>query len=210
MRSWDILTLKKSESWNIFLKEGVLNFYMPKKCTVSLYNNSGTGIFSNGTLKVYETKKVILPDMPSSKYINYGWTDIKKGSDAKYALNSEFTVTDDTDFYIVRRTVLQVKFMNNTGASNSTFAGLNQKIGKGLTITMPSVPTKAGYQSLGWSKSKKASKADYQVNQKITVSKSLNLYAVYCPIRLLSIITVEQVPAKSILLLLCMQEKIRR
>ena len=179
LKGGDILTLKKSESWNIFLKEGVLNFYMPKKCTVSLYNNSGTGIFSNGTLKVYETKKVILPDMPSSKYINYGWTDIKKGSDAKYALNSEFTVTDDTDFYIVRRTVFQVKFMNNTGASNSTFAGLNQKIGKGLTITMPSVPAKAGYQSLGWSKSKKASKADYQVNQKITVSKSLNLYAVY-------------------------------
>ena len=96
LKGGDILTLKKSESWNIFLKEGVLNFYMPKKCTVSLYNNSGTGIFSNGTLKVYETKKVILPDMPSSKYINYGWTDIKKGSDAKYALNSEFTVTDDT------------------------------------------------------------------------------------------------------------------
>ena len=40
LKGGDILTLKKSESWNIFLKEGVLNFYMPKKCTVSLYKNS--------------------------------------------------------------------------------------------------------------------------------------------------------------------------
>ena len=90
----------------------------------------------------------------------------REGSAAKYALNSEFTVTGDTDFYIVRRTALQVKFMNNTGASNSTFAGLNQKIGKGLTDhnAVRYLP-KTGYQSLGWSKSKKASKADYKAGQ---------------------------------------------
>ena len=64
-------------------------------------------------------KNVILPDMPSSKYINYGWTDTKGSSAVKYELNSEFTVTGDTDFYIVRRTALQVNFKTNTGASNS-------------------------------------------------------------------------------------------
>ena len=75
LKGGDILTLKKGENWNLFLEKGILNFYMPKKCTVSLYNNSGTSVFSNGILHAYETKNVILPDMPSSKYINYGWTD---------------------------------------------------------------------------------------------------------------------------------------
>ena len=173
------ITLRKKENWDLFIKNGVLNLYMPKRCTVSLYNNSGTGIFSNGVLKVYETNKVTLPDMPSSKYINYGWTDIKGGTAVKYKLNSEVTVTADTDFYIVRRTALQVNFMTNTGASNSRFTSLNQQIGKGLTIKLPQVPIKTGYQALGWSKSKNAAKADYKADQKITVSTSLNLYAVY-------------------------------
>ena len=158
LKGGDILTLKKGESWNLFLEKGILNFYMPKKCTVSLYNNSGTSVFSNGILQVYETKNVILPDMPSSKYINYGWTDTKGSSAVKYELNSEFTVTGDTDFYIVRRTALQVNFKTNTGASNSKFTRLNQKVGKGLTVTMPQVPVKTGYQSLGWSKNKKPPK----------------------------------------------------
>ena len=179
LKGGDILTLKKGESWNLFLEKGILNFYMPKKCTVSLYNNSGTSVFSNGILQVYETKNVILPDMPSSKYINYGWTDTKGSSAVKYELNSEFTVTGDTDFYIVRRTALQVNFKTNTGASNSKFTRLNQKVGKGLTVTMPQVPVKTGYQSLGWSKNKKASKADYKAGQNVTVSKTLTLYAVY-------------------------------
>ena len=179
LKGGDILTLKKGESWNLFLEKGILNFYMPKKCTVSLYNNSGTSVFSNGILQAYETKNVILPDMPSSKYINYGWTDTKGSSAVKYELNSEFTVTGDTDFYIVRRTALQVNFKTNTGASNSKFTRLNQKVGKGLTVTMPQVPVKTGYQSLGWSKSKKASKADYKAGQNVTISKTLTLYAVY-------------------------------
>ena len=179
LKGGDILTLKKGESWNLFLEKGILNFYMPKKCTVSLYNNSGTSVFSNGILHAYETKNVILPDMPSSKYINYGWTDTKGSSAVKYELNSEFTVTGDTDFYIVRRTALQVNFKTNTGASNSKFTRLNQKVGKGLTVTMPQVPVKTGYQSLGWSKSKKASKADYKAGQNVTISKTLTLYAVY-------------------------------
>ena len=179
LKGGDLLTLKKGESWNIFIQNGILNFYMPKKYTISLYNNSGTGVFPNGILQVYETNTAILPDMPYSKYINYGWTDTKGSSEVKYDLNSEYTVLGDTNFYIVRRTALQVNFMTNTGASNSNFTSLNQKIGKGLTVKMPEVPAKTKYQALGWSKSKNATKATYKVSQEVKVSSTLNLYAVY-------------------------------
>lgn len=179
LRGGDILKLKKGESWNIFIKDGVLNFYMPKKCTISLYNNSGTSVFSKGVLKAYETNVITLPDMPSGKYINYGWTETKGSSNVNYELNSQYTVTDDINLYIVRRTALQINFMTNTGASNSKFTKLNQKIGKGLSVTLPQVPAKTGYQVLGWSKSKNASKATYKEGQEIKVSSALNLYAVY-------------------------------
>ena len=179
LKGGDLLTLKKGESWSIFIKNGTLDFYMPKKCTISFYNNGGTSIFSNGVLKIYETNTVMLPDMPSSKYINYGWTDTKGTSDVKYELNSQYTVTGDMNFYIVRRTALQVNFMTNTGASNSKFTKLNQKIGKGLTVKLPQVPAKTGYQALGWAKSKNASNAVYNTDQEIKISANLNLYAVY-------------------------------
>ena len=179
LKGGDMLTLKKGESWSMFIKDGVLNFYMPKKCTVTLYNNSGTGIFSGGTLKVYETKSITLPDMPSAKYINYGWTRTRGTDKVDYKLNSQYTVLEDTYLYIVRRTALQVNFMTNTGASNSKFTKLNQKTGKGLTITMPEVPAKTGYQALGWAKSKNAASASYKAGQAVKISSSLNLYAVY-------------------------------
>ena len=179
LKGGDILKLKKGESWSMFIKDGVLNFYMPKKCTISLYNNSGTSVFSKGTLKAYETNVITLPDMPSSKYINYGWSQTKGSTTVNYELNSQYTVTDDINLYIVRRTALQVNFMTNTGASNSKFTKLNQKIGKGLTMEMPQVPAKTGYQALGWSKSKKASSASYKAGQQVKISASLNLYAVY-------------------------------
>ena len=179
LKGGSLLTLKKGESWSMFIQNGVLNFYMPKKCTVSLCNNSGTAVFANGTLKIYETKKVILPDITSSTYINYGWTDIKAGADVKYELNSEYTVTDDINFYMVRRAACQVTFLSSTGGTNSTFAKLNQRIGKGLTISLPQVPAKTGYQALGWSKSKNASKASYSVGKSVKISAATNFYAVY-------------------------------
>ena len=101
----EIMTLKKGESWNVFINKGVLTFYMPKKCTLSLYNNSGTAVFRGLKLKVYETNSVTLPNPSGTKYINYGWTDVKGSTDVKYALNSEYKVTKDQSLYIVRRNI---------------------------------------------------------------------------------------------------------
>ena len=173
------LTLKKTESWPKFLKDGVLTFYMPRKCKVVLYNNSGTASFSGLTLTAYETNSVTLPDPGGTKYVNYGWTDEPGGTEVKYELNSQYTVNKDQFLYIVRRTALQVTFCSQSGASNSTFAKLNQTVGKGLTIQLPKVPVRKGYQALGWALSKNASKAAYAQGKVITVKKNLNFYAVY-------------------------------
>lgn len=176
----EVLRLKKGESWNDFIDDdGYLNFYMPKKCTLSLCNNSGTAVFPGLTLKVYETKSVTLPNPSGTTYINYGWTDVKGSATVKYKLNTSYQVTRDQSLYVVRRTALKVTFLSQTGGSNSTFAGLNQTIGKNLKIQLPTVPAKAGYQALGWSTQKNAAKASYAAGKSITVSKNLTFYAVY-------------------------------
>lgn len=179
------LTLDQGESWNDFIQQDetggmpTLFFYMPKKCTVTFWNNSGTATFSSLVQKVYETNITNLPDPGGTKYVNYGWTLTKGSTNVNYDLNSAYTVTQDTDLYIVRRTAFQVTFCSPTGGSNSTFRALNQTIGKGLTVTLPEVPSKTGYQALGWSLTKKATSASYKVGKQVKVSKAMTFYAVY-------------------------------
>lgn len=179
------LTLNQGESWDDFIeKDGTgsvptLFFYMPKKCTVTFWNNSGTAVFSSLVQKIYETNITDLPDPGGTKYVNYGWTLTKGSTDVNYDLNSAYTVTQDMDLYIVRRTALQVTFCSPTGGSNSTFRALNQTIGKGLTVTLPEVPSRTGYQALGWSLTKKATSASYKAGKQVKVSKAMTFYAVY-------------------------------
>lgn len=181
----EVLTLKQNENWSDFIERTgeeqvpTLSFYMPKKCTVTFWNNSGTTAFTSLSRKVYETNSTNLSDPGGTKYLNYGWTLTKGGMNINYDLNSVYTVTQDTDFYIVRRTALQVTFCSQTGATNSTFRSLNQTIGKGLKMTLPEVPEKTGYQALGWSLTKKATSASYAAGKQVKVSKEMTFYAVY-------------------------------
>ena len=172
------LTITQGESWEKYMEDKVLTFYAAKKCKVTLYNNSGTAVFAKGRLEAYEGEKIILPDMPSSTYINYGWTSVKSGKKEEYKLNSLYDVTDDVDLYIVRLTALNVTFLQPAGSSTSSMVKLNMRVGKSTQITMPKVPASTGYENLGWSRTKNASSASYKPGQKVTVTKELTFYAV--------------------------------
>ncbi len=179
------LTLDQGESWENFIEKDeqnpvpTLSFYMPKKCTVTFWNNSGTATFPTLVQKVYETNITNLPDPGGTKYVNYGWTLSKGSTNVNYGLNSVYTVTQDINLYIVRRTALQVTFYSQTGVTNSTFRALEQTIGKGLNVTLPEVPNKTGYQALGWSLTKKSTSADHAAGKQVKVSKAMTFYAVY-------------------------------
>lgn len=181
----EVLTLDQNENWSDFIEEigeeqvPTLSLYMPKKCTVTFWNNSGTTAFTSLSQKVYETNSTNLLDPGGTKYLNYGWTLTKGSTNINYDLNSVYTVTQDTDFYIVRRTALQVTFCSQTGVTNSAFRALNQMIGKGMSMTLPQVPNKTGYQALGWSLTKKATSAAYDVGKRVKISESMTFYAVY-------------------------------
>ena len=171
------LTLEKKENWDDFMEKDVLKLYMPKKCNVTFWNNSGTGTFK--TVKAYETKEIPLPDIVNSAYINYGWTNTAGSGTVKYALNSIYKVTEDVNLYIVRRLSMQITYLSQNGKSNNTFAKLNRTIGKKLKLTLAEVPAKRGYQALGWALTPNATKAKYTAGQQVTVTDDYTLYAVY-------------------------------
>ena len=171
------LTLEKKENWDDFMEKDVLKLYMPKKCNVTFWNNSGTGTFK--TVKAYETKEIALPDIVNSAYINYGWTNTAGSGTVKYALNSIYKVTEDVNLYIVRRLSMQITYLSQNGKSNNTFAKLNRTIGKNLKLTLAEVPAKSGYQALGWALTPNATKAKYTAGQQVTVTDDYTLYAVY-------------------------------
>ena len=159
------------------MEKDVLKLYMPKKCNVTFWNNSGTGTFK--TVKAYETKEITLPDIVNSAYINYGWTNTAGSGTVKYALNSIYKVTEDVNLYIVRRLSMQITYLSQNGKSNNTFAKLNRTIGKNLKLTLAEVPAKSGYQALGWALTPNATKAKYTAGQQVTVTDDYTLYAVY-------------------------------
>lgn len=153
-------------------------------CTVNFYNNSGTGNPLK-TMKVAAGTMIKLPDIPNSSYVNFGWTTAAKSTSVKYKIGASYAVNNDTNLYLVRYAKSKVKtvtFLETSGASSSSFQALTMKVvvtGSGGTrIKLPSVPSKTGYTSLGWSTKKNASTAAYAAGKTITVTKNLTLYAV--------------------------------
>lgn len=68
------------------------------------------------------------------------------------------------------------RFWNTNG--RPVYNQLRIKTTAGKRIKLPSVPSVKGYQNLGWSTRKNATKITYKAGQTITLKKNLSLYAV--------------------------------
>ena len=173
----EAVTFAEGESWDKYMTDGVLTFYAVKECTVTFYNNSGTGILCTAR-KAYEGGNVVLPYLENGKYFYYGWTSQKGGKQEQYSMDTEYRVTEDMNLYVVRLTALTVTFLQPGGSSNTAMKALGMTVPKGASITMPEVPDASGYKNLGWSTSKNASKASYAEGKKVKISKNRTFYAV--------------------------------
>lgn len=152
--------------------------------SVTFNNNSGTStskVYTSLNKKVYKGDYITLPSVPAaSGYVNLGWTTTKKGTTATYKEGSKIKVTKNMKFYAVRKKAVYytASFYTGSGSSSSTYKALNKKVLSGTTITLPSVPAKSGYVSLGWSTKKNASSASYKAGAKLKITKNVKLYAV--------------------------------
>ncbi|MDO4276806.1 MAG: InlB B-repeat-containing protein [Eubacteriales bacterium] len=180
----ETLKLSMDEDLDEYIVDGVLTLYAvqgKEMCTLTFYNNSGTGVFNGGQVKVVKGTVITLPDFPSSKYVNFGWTTVKKGTTVQFDIGEKYTVNRSMNLYMIRYAtakVMKVTFLNPSGSSNASFKALNTQVLKGNKVKLPSPPVVCGYTNLGWSTKKNATSATYLAGRSITVNKNLTLYAV--------------------------------
>ncbi len=153
----------------------------PKIYKITFLTNDGSSSKTLKALTIEGTKgsKVKLPSLPKRKgYVALGWTDRKNGITVYAKAKSVYTITGNQKLYLLYKKYYRVKFYSSNGSA-SGFSSLNLDTKKSSKITLPKLPSKAGYKKIGWSKSKKSLAADYQQGQAIKVKKNLKLYAVY-------------------------------
>lgn len=150
--------------------------------TARFWNTSGKPSYTNLRIKVKSGSRIQLPAVPSvTGYQNLGWSTKKNATKAVYTAGKKIRLKKNISLYAVRKKVgvYKVYFYNSNGSSNSSFKSLNRSVTRNSYITLPSVPVKNGYEALGWSTSKNASKATYTEGQKVRIKKTQKLYAVY-------------------------------
>lgn len=146
------------------------------------WNTNGKPVYNQLRIKVAAGKKIKLPAVPSIKgYQNLGWSTKKNATTATYKAGQTLTLKKNLSLYAVRKKVgtYTVAFYNSNGTSSTAFANLKKTVTKNGYLTLPAVPAKNGYESLGWSTSKNATKASYAAGKKIRIRKTQKLYAVY-------------------------------
>ena len=119
-------------------------------------NTSGKPSYNSLRIKVKSGSKIRLPAVPSvTGYQNLGWSTKKNATKATYAAGKKIQLKKNISLYAVRKKVgvYKVSFYNTNGSANSTFKALNKSVTRKAYLTLPSVPTKSGYESLGWSTS---------------------------------------------------------
>lgn len=155
-----------------------------KLYTVTFLTNTGKSTSRLQALKIQGVwkEKVTLPDLPVySGYISQGWTNKKSGKTVVYKEGASYTIVGNRTLYQLNKkaATYTVKFYNNDGSSSTSLNKLAKKVQEGNTVTLPNLPAKSGYDRLGWTTSKKATKARYQSGDKLKVTRNLKLYAVY-------------------------------
>ena len=153
-----------------------------KNVVARFWNTDGKTSYTKLRIKVVSGKKIKLPAVPSvTGYQNLGWSTQKNDTKAVYAAGKTITLKKNISLYAVRKKVgiYKVYFYNSNGSTNTTFKKLKKSVTKNSYLTLPELPEKTGYEAVGWSTSKNASKASYTEGQKVRIKKALKLYAVY-------------------------------
>ncbi len=124
-------------------------------------------------------EKIVLPDLPQySGYTSLGWAAKANSQSVGYLEGSTYTIEGNRKLYQVNRRHYTVSFCSSNG-STAGFTGLTKTIMAKDYLTMPELPAKSGYDSVGWSLTKGAAAAKYKPGAKVKVTKSAKFYAVY-------------------------------
>ena len=141
--------------------------------TVSYNMNGGNGSISSQT-KMYGQDLILSSTKPTrTGYEFIGWNINSSATSAQYQPNDKYTTNSSVTLYAVWKSNTYTISYNMNGGSGS----INPQIvvyGQSVTISGV-IPTRAGYQFLGWNTSANATVAQYQPGSKYTSSNSVIL-----------------------------------
>ena len=75
-------------------------------------------------------------------------------------------------------TVCTVRFRETDGRASKKLMELTVKVNKGKKLTLPALPDKTGYISLGWAKKKNSTEVQYKPAEKVKITRNTVFYTV--------------------------------
>lgn len=152
--------------------------------TVSYNANGGTGAPSNQT-KTYGTSLTLSSTIPTrTGYIFKGWATSANGSVA-YAAGATYSSNAALSLYAVWEAEVYTISFNANGGSGAPSA---QTKTYGVNLTLSStIPTREGYEFIGWGASANATAASYSAGGSFNGNADTILYAIWSLVAVCSI-----------------------
>lgn len=148
-----------------------------KKFTITYYDNGGTGAPSTQT-KEYGKSIFLSKTVPMrTGYTFLGWSTDPSATTATYITGSEYAKNSDLSLYAVWKIITySIQYDANGGDG----APANQTKTYGIDVSISAkVPTRTGYNFMGWSTSANSTIIAYKGGDAYTANQSVTLYAVW-------------------------------
>lgn len=159
--------------------------------TVSYNANGGSGAPSAQT-KTYNTTLTLSGTKPTrTGYTFKNWNTAANGTGTSYNAGGSYTANSGVTLYAQWTAITYTVSYNANGGNNAPSA---QTKTYGVTLSLSTtIPTREGYQFLGWGTSADATTATYGAGGNYTANSSVTLYAVWVQVQTA---TVQQIMAR--------------
>ena len=157
----------------------VWTYNAPSTYNISFNANGGSGA-PNSVTKTNGVTLYLPSTIPTrTNYAFLGWSTSSTATTASYSAGGAFTLNANTTLYAVWEydpATYRVYYNANGGSG----APSSQIKTYGVTLTLSStIPTRSGYDFLGWSTSSTATSATYSAGGSYTANAGTTLYAVW-------------------------------
>ena len=159
--------------------------------TISFNGNGGSGAPAAQT-KTYNTTLTLSGTVPTrTGYTFKNWNTAANGTGTSYNAGASYTANSGVTLYAQWTAITYTVSYNANGGNN---APATQTKTYGVTLSLSTtIPTREGYQFLGWGMSSDATTATYGAGGNYTSNSSVTLYAVWVQVQTA---TVQQIMAR--------------
>lgn len=163
-----------------YIITGDQSFYQINKKihTLTYYNNSGSGSFTDLTQTTVGNSYVTLPKLPQKVgYQALGWSTVKGATAIKFKAGSKVWINKDVKFYAVYKKTKVYTLRFYTYAGGYEYKSLRIKVNAGTTVALPQLPRRLNYSRVGWGTKKCPSVSSLvKGGTKVKVTSNMNFY----------------------------------